>query len=518
MHTDLTSIAGILRARVSKSPDSPAMLFEGRNTTLRALDQRSNQVARGLRRSLTSAGGRAGILDTNSDLFFELLFGAAKANRVLVPLNYRLASIEIADIVNDANVEMLFVGSDFLETAQALKGVCPRVRQIVVLDDDRGGESYAAWRDSESDIDSDMHVGRSDVLLLVYTSGTTGHPKGALLTHGNLLTNAPLLAEEYGPSPELDHALVCMPLFHVSGSLWALACLYAGSSLVILRRVVPSELLRTISEHRVTKTLLVPVVIQLLLDAVERESHDLSSLDFILYGGSPISTPLLRRAMSTFKCNMGQVYGLTETAGSITYLAPKDHDASHPSRLRSCGKPLRHVEVQVRDPSGQALNHGKIGEIVCRTVQNMGGYWNRPRETSDTLKDGWLHTGDVGFFDEEGYLYIHDRLKDMIVRNAENVYPAEVERVLITHPGVADVAVIGIPDDRFGEAIKALVVRRSADITADELVALCHEHLGRYKAPDSIDFVDALKRNAAGKLLKHELRAPYWSGRTRQVN
>ena len=518
METDSTSIVGILRARLLTSADSPAMVFEGRTTTFRALDQRSSQVAHGLSRRLTTTAGRAGVLDTNSDVFFELLFGAAKANRVLVPLNYRLAPNEIADIINDADIEMLFVGPEFLETAETLKRQCPRVRQTIVLGDDDSRDGYAAWRDRESDSDPGVRVSRSDVLLLVYTSGTTGLPKGAMLTHGNLLTNAPLLADEYGRSLEPDNALVCMPFFHVSGSLWALACLYAGSSLVILRRVVPNEILHAISEHRVTKTLLVPVVIQLLLDVLERESHDLSSLDFVLYGGSPISTPLLRRAMSMLKCNLGQVYGLTETAGSITYLAPKDHDASHTTRLQSCGKPLRHVEIQVVNRSGHPLDHGEIGEIVCRTIQNMSGYWNRPDETSAALKDGWLHTGDLGFFDEEGYLYIHDRLKDMIVRNAENVYPAEVERVLITHPGVADVAVIGIPDEHLGEAIKALVVKRNVNTTADELIDLCHPSLARFKAPDSIDFVDSLKRNAAGKLLKHELRAPYWCGRTRQVN
>jgi acyl-CoA synthetase (AMP-forming)/AMP-acid ligase II len=518
MDTDSTSIADILRGRVSASSDSPAMRFEGRVTTLRSLDQRANQVAHALRRSLPGAHGRAGILDTNSDVFFEILFGAAKANRMLVPLNYRLAPTEIAHIVNDADIEILFAGRQFLEVAEGLTRLCPRVSQIVVIGDEGSEGAYDAWRDREPDDDPGVPVSRSDVILIVYTSGTTGFPKGTLLTHGNLLTNASLLADEYGRSPELDNALVCMPLFHVSGSLWALACLYAGSSLVILPRVIPSEILRSISEHRITKALFVPAVIQMLLDALGQERHDVSSLEFVLYGGSPTSPALLRRAMSTLGCDLGQVYGLTETAGSITYLSPQDHDTSHPARLESCGKPLRHVEVRIVDGSDHPLEQGHIGEIVCRTAQNMSGYWNRPDDTADALRNGWLHTGDLGFFDEEGYLYIHDRLKDVIVRNAENVYPAEVERVLVTHPGVADVAVIGIPDDRYGEAIKALVVKKRPAVTSDELVSFCRERLGRFKVPDSIDFVETLKRSAAGKLLKHELRAPFWSGRTRHVN
>jgi acyl-CoA synthetase (AMP-forming)/AMP-acid ligase II len=520
MDPDLRSIGDLLRSRAAAHPDMVATICDGRDTTFAMLDRRANQVAHGLIRSLPESPARAAILDTNSETFFELLFGAARANRVLVPINSRLSPSEMADILDDAAVELLFVGAEFLQIAEALQRGRHSVRQVVSLGDDREGwESYPLWRDRYIMAEPDVSAGRTDVVLLVYTSGTTGRPKGAQLTHENLLTNAPLLVQEYGTSPGSDMGLVCMPLFHVSGSLWAMACLYAAVPIVILRRLTADDVLGAIARHRVTKALLVPAVIQMLLDAPGRDAHDVSSLDFVLYGGSPISLALLRRALAAFKCRFGQVYGLTETAGAITYLAPEDHDVDDPARLQSCGKPLRHAHVRVVDKNGRDLAACQIGEIVCRTAQNMAGYWNRPEETAAVLRGEWLHTGDAGYFDEDGYLYIHDRIKDMIVSGGENVYPAEVEHALIGHPDVADVAVIGIPDERWGEAVNAFVVKKpGSDATPGELIAFCRQRIAGFKVPKSVEFVDALKRNAAGKVLKHELRAPYWAGQARRVS
>jgi len=521
MHADMRSIADLLRSRASDGPASVAMRCEGRDTTLAALDRRSSQVAHGLMQDLRQSQDRVAVLDTNSETFFELLFGAAKANRVLVPINNRLAPSEMADVVNDAGVELLFVGAEFLQTAELLQRSCPGVRQIVTLGGYHDGwEDYASWRDRQPHADPDIAVDRCTVILLVYTSGTTGRPKGVQLTHENLLTNAPLLVQEFGSSPDKDVGLVCMPLFHVSGSLWALSCIHASVPIVILRRVAPLDVLRAISGHRVTKALLVPVILQMMLDAPGRETFDVSSLDFVLYGASPISLHLLRRTLATFTCNFGQVYGLTETAGAITYLAPQDHDVDNPVRLQSCGKPLSHVKIRIIDENGRDVpGPGDIGEIVCQTAQNMKGYWKRPEETAAVLRDGWLHTGDAGYFDEDGYLYIHDRIKDMIISGGENIYPAEVERTLCGHSAVAEVAVIGIPDDRWGEAPTAFVVKKPGhETTAEELIEFCRQRIATYKIPRSVEFVDALKRNAAGKLIKHELRAPYWAGRSRRVN
>jgi acyl-CoA synthetase (AMP-forming)/AMP-acid ligase II len=519
--TELRSIGDLLRRRAVNDPGATAMECEGRTTTLTSLDRRANQVANGLIEALPRVGDRAAVLDGNSDTFFELLFGAAKANRVLVPLNNRLVATEIVEVVKDAGAQLLFVGADFLPVAEAIARDCRNVKWILTFGGQHEGwDGYASWRDRQPDADPATAVDRSDVMLLCYTSGTTGKPKGAQLTHENLLANAPLLLQEYGSSPGTDVALVCMPLFHVSGSLWALSCLYAAVPILILPRVTPVDLLAAIAGRRVTKALLVPVVIQMLVDASDREAYDLSSLTFILYGASPISETLLRRAMATLSCDFGQVYGLTETAGAITYLAPADHDLANPRRLQSCGKPLGHVEIRIVDERGAAVREpGRVGEIVCRTAQNMKGYWNNPQETAAVLRDGWLHTGDAGYFDEGGYLYIHDRLKDMIISGGENIYPADVERALAGHAAVADVAVIGVPDDRWGEVPKAFVVTKNGQqVTPEELIEFCRGRIAAYKLPKSVEFVTALKRNPAGKLLKYELRAPYWAGRTRKVN
>ena len=520
MKPDFQTIADLLRSHAVARPDGLALACEDRKTTFATLEARANQVAHGLKDVLAEPGGRFAVLDTNSDTFFELLFGAARANRVLVPLNFRLMAHELADVVADAGVEMLFVGSDFLDIASTVQRTCPGLRQIVTLGQRRDDwVDYTSWRDGRSTADPAATVTRSDVVLLGYTSGTTGKPKGAQLTHANLLANAPLLIQEYGSSPHIDVGLVCMPLFHVSGSLWALSCFYADVPIVVLRRAMPEDVLRTIAEWRVTKTLLVPAVIQMLLAAPERDRYDLSSLDLVLYGGSPISLPLLRQALAAFGCNFGQVYGLTESAGAITYLSPTDHRVDD-QRLQSCGKPLSHVEIGIVDEHGRLLREpGCIGEIVCRTAQNMKGYWNDADATAEVLRDGWLHTGDAGYFDQDRYLYIHDRIKDVIISGGENIYPAEIERTLAAHPMVADVAVIGVPDDRWGEVPKALVVRKpNSDVSAGALITFCAARMAGYKVPRSIEFMDALKRNASGKLLKHELRAPYWTERDRKVN
>jgi long-chain acyl-CoA synthetase len=520
MQANLQSVGDLLRSLASRQPDWVAMTCEGRQTTVGQLDRRSNQVAHGLIAALGQSQGRAAVLDSNSEVFFDLLFGAAKANRVLVPINYRLTSSEIIETLDHAATELLFVGSDFLPIAEIVHRSCRSVRQVITFGGHREGwESYPSWLDRHPRVDPNCPVGRSDVILLVYTSGTTGRPKGVQLTHENLLANAPLLVREYGSTPYEDVGLVCMPLCHVSGSLWALACLYAAAGLVILRRVAPADVLRAVATHRVSKALLVPAVLQLLLDLPDRDTFDVSSLDLILYGASPISVTLLRRSLATFGCHFGQVYGLTETAGAITYLAPDDHDVENPARLQSCGRPLSHVDIRVVGEDGRDVPDGQIGEIICRTAQNMKGYWRNAEETAAVLKGEWLHTGDAGYFDEKGYLYIHDRIKDMIISGGENVYPAEVERVLIDHPAVADAAVIGIPDDQWGEVAKAFVVKKADCVTtADALIEFCRNRAAAYKIPKSIEFVERLSRNAAGKLLKQELRAPYWAGRSRGVN
>jgi acyl-CoA synthetase (AMP-forming)/AMP-acid ligase II len=518
-HHDLQSVAEILRDLAVAHPGRAATICAGRITTCGELDARANRVANGFveRRR---PGATAAVLDSNSESFFELLFGAARAGHVLVPINTRLSALEAAEVITDAGAELIFAGADYAELAEQLAALCPSVATVITIGEaNTGRQAFHTWREAQSATAPETRVSRSDVVLLGYTSGTTGRARGAELTHGNLLTNAGLLADEHGRAAERDAALVALPLYHVGGSLWALACLHAGMPIVILPRAAPRDILLAISQYRVTKAFLVPALIRLLLDELERETYDVSSLDLLLYGGSPMDPEVLGRALATIRCRFGQVYGLTETAGSVTYLRPEDHVSGDARRLLSCGRPLGHAEIRVLDESGHEVPSGQIGEIVCRTPQNMRGYRNLPADTASVLRNGWFHTGDAGYFDEHGYLYIHDRLKDMIVSGGENVYPAEIERILMTHAAVADAAVIGVPDERWGEAVKAFLVRRpGAAMGADSVMTLCRERLAGYKVPRSVEFVESLPRNASGKVLKRELRSPFWSGRTRQVN
>jgi long-chain acyl-CoA synthetase len=323
-------------------------------------------------------------------------------------------------------------------------------------------------------------------------------------------------------------SLVAMPLFHIGGTGWALAGMSRGGHSVIIRDIDPVEVLRVIEEHRITETFVVPAVLMFLLATPEIATTDVSSLRTVFYGASPISEDVLVRSMEALGCDFAQVYGLTETTGAITSLLPEDHDPDGPRAhlLRSAGRPFDHVELKIVDAAtGEALPPGAVGEVWTRSDQNMLGYWNQPEETASLLSEGWLHTGDAGWLSEDGYLFLHDRIKDMIVSGGENIYPAEVENALLSHPGVADAAVIGVPDDRWGETVKAIVVAvpeegRSPDdreALAADILASTRGRLAHYKCPTSIDFIDALPRNPSGKVLKRELRAPYWDDRARNI-
>ncbi len=518
--SEIRVVADILRVHAKTRPNKVAMVFRGRETTFAELDRRANRVANGLIDEGLRPETRIALLDKNSDSFFEVLFGAAKSNIVLSVVNWRLAPAEMAYVINDAMAEILFVGEEFFSHIEQILGDLKTVKKIIALDGSREGwESYEVWRDRQRDQDPMLEIAGSDVALQLYTSGTTGNPKGAQLTSDNFLALLPVGVRLWGNWRSEDVNLVCMPLYHIGGTGWGLVGFYIGALSVITRETSPVEILQVIARHRVTKTFFVPALILFLLQNPDIKKTDLSSLELIVYGASPIPIDLLRSAMKVFKCGFAQVYGLTETTGAFTYLAPEEHDADGNEQMRSCGKPYDVVEVRVVDAEGRALAAGEVGEIVCRSPQVMKGYWNLPDATASAIRDGWFYTGDAGYFDEEGYLYIHDRLKDMIISGGENIYPAEVESALFSHPAVADVAVIGVPDEKWGEAVKAIVVKKAgAEVTEEDIIAFARERMAHYKAPRSIDFVEALPRNPSGKILKRELRKPYWEGRNRQVN
>jgi acyl-CoA synthetase (AMP-forming)/AMP-acid ligase II len=515
----ITNLADLIQRQATTHPKSVAITCAGSRLTYAELDKRATRVANGLLALTDTIQPRVAVLDKNSECFFELLFGAAKARSVLVPVNWRLSPPEIAYIVNDAGAEMLVIGAEFAPILQEIRAELGTVKHFIVLSGAHPEvESYAAWRDRQDSRDRVVLTQSGDVALQLYTSGTTGHPKGAQLTHRNLLAALTAAREWYPCTPD-DVNLACLPQFHIAGALAGLLGVDTGAQTIVTREATPAEILRIIQADRASIMIVVPAVLLFMLQTPGCQEVDFSSLRHVVYGASPIAEDLLRAALKTFKCDFGHVYGLTETTGVITYLPPEAHRMTRSPRIRSCGMPLVNAEVRVVDATNASVSTGQVGEVIVRSPQIMNAYWRLPDATAAAIRDGWLYTGDAGYFDADGYLYIHDRLKDAIISGGENIYPAEVENALFGHPAVADVAVIGVPDNTWGEAVKGIVVLRSGfQTTPGELLAYCDERIAHYKVPKSIDFADSLPRNPSGKVLKRVLREPYWQGYARQVN
>lgn len=517
------NLADVVR-KLAKSRGMEIVLeFEGRQTTFAEFDVLTNRVANGLKALGIRSGERIAYLGKNSDIYFELLLGAMKAKVVMTPVNWRLAAPEVALIVADCKAPVLFVGPECVAQARAIQSQLPELRTIITTE---GGapewQAYAAWRDAQSGEDPQVEISRQDVAIQLYTSGTTGRPKGAMLSHANLFN---LLETGEGEKPEWnkwteeDVSLVAMPIFHIGGTGWGLLGLYYGAKGVVAREFDPTKVLDFMEHSRITKIFMVPAAMQFVVRQPRARQVDFSRLKYMLYGASPIPAALLKECIEVFGCGFVQLYGLTETTGSIVALPPEDHVAGS-ERMRSAGKALPGIELAIVDPDGKHLPTGEVGEIATRSGSNMVGYWNQPDATARTIgRDGWLRTGDAGYMDKDGYLYIQDRIKDMIISGGENIYPAEVESAICDHPDVAEAAVVGVPDDTWGEAVKAIVVlRQGRQATASDIISFTRTRIAGFKTPKTVDFIDALPRNASGKILRRNLRDPYWAGKERQVN
>ncbi len=525
--TDLPT-AVLLRDRLDHwarvRPGDTAMTFGAQAFTWEQWRQRILRLAGSLRDAGVRHGDRVAVLDLNHLATIELTLAASALGAALVPVNFRLSPGQIRYILEDSRPVILFHGARFAESATAAGADALVPRRLVIGGDDAGDDEYepflaAGQPDEGADVDG-PGAGPDDVCLVMYTSGTTGNPKGAQLTHRgvNAHSAACCAAMSMGPG---STALVAMPLFHVGGSSYAQVGIHGGAATILLREPAPAALFGAIARGA-THTFVVPTVIHGVLAAGEQAVTAFGGLKSIAYGAAPMPLPMLRQALAAWpQSDLVQVYGMTETSGVTTLLSAEAHrDSAHPERLASGGLPLPGVEVRVVDPvTLEDVAPGEKGELWFRSAQAMRGYLNQPEATAAAkTADGWIRSGDIGRTDDAGFVYVLDRVKDMIITGGENVYGPEVESVLSACPGVSEGVIIGVPDERWGEAVKAVVVPApGADLSAADVIAFCRARLARYQCPASVDFVEDLPRNATGKVLKRALREPYWAGRDRAI-
>lgn len=526
----IKTLGDITRVHRASIPDQIALYNsnDDRTWTYESLDKESCQCANALAELGIQSQDRVAYLDKNAPEYFTFLFGISKLGAVSVAVNWRLAAPEIEYILNHSEAKMLLIGEEFLGHLSTmnldLKKRGPD--SIVVLGDpgDTGYQTYEQWIAGKSEVDPDVPVSPEETCYQLYTSGTTGLPKGVETTHDNLVS---MMSNGLAPlnfNPDAIN-LVCMPLFHISGSGWGVIGLFSGCKSVLLRDVDLQQILSVIPEHGVTHTIFVPAVLQFLLAQPNINDVDFSSLESVTYGASPITEEVLVNSMNTFKAQFYQVYGLTETTGGVTMLHPDEHDPGGPRAdfLRSCGRVVEGSELRiVNRENGEDMADGEVGEIWVRGPQVMKGYWRNDVATAESIDaQGWFKSGDAGYL-REGFLFIHDRVKDMIISGGENIYPAEIENVLMSHAAISDAAVIGAPDDRWGETVKAIITPVATEdgkaLTEEAVFSYCRKNLASYKCPTSVDWMETIPRNPSGKILKTELRKPYWAGRERNVS
>ncbi|OBA59070.1 long-chain fatty acid--CoA ligase [Mycobacterium sp. 1100029.7] len=510
------TLVGMVEQHAQRRPDDVAIHFGDRQWSWTQWAARIRQTAGALRAAGLQRGEVVAFLDKNHPGCLETLLAATSIGAVATIVNWRVIGDELVHVLNDSGARVLLVGAELRPAVEAVRAKIPGVQRIIVV----GGsdDEYESLLAEASPADIDPEASDSDTALTIYSSGTTGRPKGVQLTQRALVNHIVNLSAPF-PFSDGDANLVAMPLFHVGGIAYAFFGIRAGAPTFLTREPEAATLIGAV-KNGATHAFLVPPVIAKFLDAGPPAIDALSGLRYLVYGAAPMPVPLLQRALAAWpEMNFVQVYGQTELCGAIAALDADDHrNSSRPELLMSAGKAAQGNEIRIVDPeSGEQVPTGESGEVWVRSDQRMIGYLNRPEATAETIVAGdWLRTGDIGRLDADGYLFIEDRLKDMIITGGENVYGPEVESVLQQHPGITDAAIIGVPDEHWGESVKAIVVA-GAEIDPAEVIEFSRRHLAAYKCPRTVDFIDELPRNASGKILKNQLREPYWKDRARKV-
>jgi long-chain acyl-CoA synthetase len=514
----LGTFADIIYRNAILHPDSEAFVCGSERVGFRRFNERVNRLIHGLQALGIQKGDIIGILSWNRLEYPEVFGAAMKGGFVLAHFNPRLQAGELIHVINDAEPRVLFLGSELGETIDRIHKQISKVEFFLTFGDADGRMmAYGEMIESHSKEEPEPRIEEDDPLTIFYTSGTTGIPRGAIYTHRQKMDNTIMKALDIGVEFG-DRHLVVLPMFHIGGDSHIWPFFLMGGCNVLMPRLSfdPAEALQAIAKEQITDVHIVPTQLISLLNLPDIEQYDLPRLKRIWYAASPMPTEVLKRGLSAFGPIFMQGYGQTESGPDVTVLGRANHRYSGESTeaqsvLASCGQPCIRVHVRIVDEAGCDVEAGTIGEIIVKSKRIMTEYWRKPDETKETIQDGWLYTGDLGYYDERGFIYIADRKKDMIITGGENVYPKEVENVLYRHPAVQEVAVIGIPDPYWVESVHALVVlKENAQATGDEIINFCREQIAHYKAPRSVQFVESLPKNPQGKILKREIRSTYW--------
>ena len=498
-------------------PDRPAVVFDGETITFEGLAERVNRLANGLSQIGIRPGDRVATMQVNTNQCIEAYFAAAQLDAIYVPINFRAKADELATMLEISQPSCLLLAERYLP-------MLPEARisseKIVILDGEPNSNHTGYEKLLESSTPDQMHfpdAGDEDTTVIMFTAGTTGVPKGVMLTHDSF--SSYLLATVEPADPDVEESnLITVPFYHIAGLQAALAAVYGGRTLVVMRQFEPLEWLRLVQDNRANRAMLVPTMLKTLLEHPDFSKYDLSSLSVITYGAAPMPLEVIKDAITKLPSSRFiNAFGQTETASTITMLPPDDHILEGSpeeieiklKRLTSIGKPLDDVEVTIVDEEGQPVSEGETGEIVARGSRMMAGYWQEESATRNAMRDGWIYTGDLGYQDQDGYIFLSGRAKDFIKRGGEMISPEEVEQILRSHPDIDDAAVIGVPDLEWGEEVRAVVVGRSEQVNEDVIIEFCRDKMAGFKRPRSVVFVGELPRNVMGKVLKRDLREEF---------